>query len=325
VRVNQGLYGSGAIEVPSKSIPWLLVHEVLNPFYIFQFFSFIVWYNDEYALFATIILAISLSSIVSSLVSTKMNIRRIQEMAHFVCPINALRDGEFKIVESSELVPGDVFIVPDNQYLPCDAILANGHCIVNESMLTGESMPVVKGNFKDQGMPFSLKTHQKSFLYGGTEVMQTRPHHERPALAVVCRTNYQTAKGQLVRDILFPTKNSFKLYSDSLKFVLFMGCLAVSAFVISIPKSMQYGYSNSKVLIRSLELITIAVPPQLPVSMTISALYSLNRLKNNFIYCISPPSINVAGRVQIMVFDKTGTLTEDGLEVLGYIPKNERN
>ena len=47
--------------------------------------------------------------------------------------------------------------------------------------------------------------------------------------------------------------------------------------------------------------------------MTVGIIFAINRLKKKKIYCISPPRVNIAGRVNIMVFDKTGTLTEDGL------------
>lgn len=47
--------------------------------------------------------------------------------------------------------------------------------------------------------------------------------------------------------------------------------------------------------------------------MTAGTVFALSRLKKKRIYCISPPRVNVAGRVNLMVFDKTGTLTEDGL------------
>ena len=59
-----------------------------------------------------------------------------------------------------------------------------------------------------------------------------------------------------------------------------------------------------------LDLITIAVPPILPSVMTIGTAYSISRLKKDRIFCTSPPRVNVAGRVSIMVFDKTGTLTK---------------
>jgi cation-transporting ATPase 13A3/4/5 len=47
-------------------------------------------------------------------------------------------------MNSLELVPGDIIEIEDNMTMPCDAILLNGQTIINESMLTGESIPVLK-------------------------------------------------------------------------------------------------------------------------------------------------------------------------------------
>jgi len=52
-------------------------------------------------------------------------------------------------IDSDELVPGDVIVVPNNSNMPCDAILLSGTCILNESMLTGESVPVIKNALPD--------------------------------------------------------------------------------------------------------------------------------------------------------------------------------
>jgi cation-transporting ATPase 13A2 len=52
--------------------------------------------------------------------------------------------------------------------------------------------------------------------------------------------------------------------------------------------------------------------------MTVGTGFSLWRLKKKGIFCISPPRINISGRVTTMVLDKTGTLTEDGLQVFGF-------
>jgi P-type E1-E2 ATPase len=52
--------------------------------------------------------------------------------------------------------------------------------------------------------------------------------------------------------------------------------------------------------------------------MTIGTSFSLWRLRKLGIFCISPPRVNVSGRVNVMVLDKTGTLTEDGLQVYGF-------
>lgn len=47
-------------------------------------------------------------------------------------------------VDSSELLPGDVIVIPHKKVLPCDLVILTGNVIVNEAMLTGESVPVMK-------------------------------------------------------------------------------------------------------------------------------------------------------------------------------------
>jgi cation-transporting P-type ATPase 13A2 len=81
---------------------------------------------------------------------------------------------------------------------------------------------------------------------------------------------------------------------------------------------LDQGYLAEDIILRCLDLVTITIPPTLPAVMTVGTAFSIYRLKKLKIFCISPPRVNVTGRVSIMVLDKTGTLTEDGLQVLGF-------
>jgi cation-transporting ATPase 13A2 len=103
-------------------------------------------------------------------------------------------------VSSEHLVPGDVVnIMEENLTLfPADMLLLSGDVIVNESMLTGESVPIAKIPVKDkdfarwnEGAPIDAET-AKSFLYTGTKVIRVRgvltPTSGEQALAVVVRT-----------------------------------------------------------------------------------------------------------------------------------------
>lgn len=103
-------------------------------------------------------------------------------------------------VSSEELVPGDVVnIMQENLTLfPADMFLLSGDAIVNESMLTGESVPIAKVPVKDEdfvrwneGVPIGSET-AKGFLYTGTKVIRIRgvmtPTSDEQALAVVVRT-----------------------------------------------------------------------------------------------------------------------------------------
>lgn len=67
----------------------------------------------------------------------------------FECQIEVKRidkDGNsfHEIISSKDLVPGDVAVIPNENIMPCDMILLNGQCVINEAMLTGESAAVVK-------------------------------------------------------------------------------------------------------------------------------------------------------------------------------------
>lgn len=58
--------------------------------------------------------------------------------------VEAKRDSDWKVVDSDELVPGDIVKVTANAIIPADLILTSGKCIVNEALLTGESVPLTK-------------------------------------------------------------------------------------------------------------------------------------------------------------------------------------
>ena len=107
----------------------------------------VLWFWDDYRLYAGCILIISVTSAAQSLRDTISNLKNIKKMAYYSCPVKVMRDGEkgeLKKIESCDLVPGDIIEIPENCSMPCDLALLSGTCIVNESMLTGESIPVIK-------------------------------------------------------------------------------------------------------------------------------------------------------------------------------------
>jgi cation-transporting ATPase 13A3/4/5 len=150
-----------------------------------------------------------------------------------------MRSGEenaLTSVKSSELVPGDVIEIPQSATMPCDLVLLTGSCIVNESMLTGESIPVIKNSLPYTSNDiYDPESDQKYTLYGGTEVIQTRRFGSSKVLGLVIRTAFVTTKGSLVRDILYPRPNKFKFYQDSLKFIFSMGIVALLGFIGTVP------------------------------------------------------------------------------------------
>jgi cation-transporting ATPase 13A2 len=326
------VFGQNLIDIEEKSTMQLLVDEAFHPFYIFQIASLILWSLDAYYYYAACIFIISAVSIVTTLIETKATMKRLREVSRFECDMRVLRNGFWRSVESGDLVPGDVYEVTDPSLtqLPCDSLLLSGDCIVNESMLTGESVPVSKTPATDDALELltlgSASIHPdvaKHILFCGTKIIRARrPRTERSddeavALAIVVRTGFNTTKGALVRSMLFPKPSGFKFYRDSFRYISVMAMIAGLGFIASFVNFIRLGLEWHLIIIRALDLITIVVPPALPATLTIGTNFALSRLRSKNIFCISPQRVNVGGKLDAVCFDKTGTLTEDGLDVLG--------
>lgn len=108
-----------------------------------------------------------------------------------------------------------------------------------------------------------------------------------------------------------------------MKFVFFLFILATFGMIYGFVILSIKGVATFEIIIRGLDIITIVVPPALPAAMTVGNVYAQSRLKKKSIYCISPPRINVSGKLKLICFDKTGTLTEDGLDLWGVIKVND--
>ncbi|GBP44393.1 Probable cation-transporting ATPase 13A3 [Eumeta japonica] len=320
------LYGPNSVEVEVKSYWSLFVNEVFNPFYLFQIFSIVLWSLDEYYQYATCVFILSAGSCIMSLYQTRKMSIMLHKMAGSTSSIavSVVRPGRIPgvareecVVAASRLVPGDVLVLPPaGCIMPCDALLLTGTCIVNES----ESVPVMKGPPNMSTEVYSTDTHKRHTLFAGTHVIQTRFYGNNQVLAKVVRTGFYTAKGELIKSILFPKPFGFQFYKDAVKFVIFLFCIAAIGMAYSIWLYLQRGSSLGTIALRTLDIITIVVPPTLPAAMTAGTVNSQRRLRANKIYCLSPPRINVCGKLQVICFDKTGTLTEDGLDLYAVIP-----
>ncbi|KAJ7091282.1 Ca-transporting ATPase [Mycena epipterygia] len=322
------LFGQNEVDIKGKSTMSLLVDEVIHPFYVFQIASIILWSLDDYYYYAFCIALISVLSITTTLVETKKTISRMREMSRFSCNVDVFVEGTWVTRDSTQLVPGDVVNISSSQMslIPADMFLLSGDAIVNESMLTGESVPVSKVPVKDEDLVRwrdAKDEASKSFLYAGTRVVRIRgtftidgsPGH--PALALVVRTGFNTTKGALIRSMLYPKPIGFKFYRDSVRFIGVLAGIAGLGFCFSAVQFVRIGLKWHTIVIRALDLITVVVPPALPATLSIGTSFAIGRLRKNGIYCISPSRVNVGGKVNVCCFDKTGTLTEDGLDILG--------
>lgn len=320
--VRKTIYGPNVIGIPVKSYLQLLVDEALNPYYGFQAFSIALWLADHYYWYAVCIFLISAISICLSLYKTRKQSMTLRDMVKLSVRVQVCRPGgEEEWVDSSELVPGDCLVLPqEGGMMPCDAALVAGECVVNESSLTGESIPVLKTALPEGPQPYCPETHRRHTLFCGTLVLQARAYLGPRVLAVVTRTGFCTAKGGLVSSILHPRPISFKFYRHSMKFVAALSVLALLGTIYSIIILYRNRVPVKEIVIRALDLVTVVVPPALPAAMTVCTLYAQSRLRTQGIFCIHPLRINLGGKLRLVCFDKTGTLTEDGLDIMGVVP-----
>ena len=111
-------------------------------------------------------------------------------------------------------------------------------------------------------------------MFAGTEVIQTRYCGDQEVLALVVRTGFSTSKGELVRSILFPKPLDFKFHRDSIRFICVLFLIALGGMSYCLHLYISCGESIRHTLLRTLDIITIVVPPALPspAAMTVGTL-----------------------------------------------------
>ena len=271
---------------------------------------------------------------------------KLKEMTSFHCNVsrlyipknteqasNSWKNVHKHRVDSTELLPGDLIEIDNDMVLPCDCVLLHGQVIMNESMLTGESTPTKKVPIPRSGSEkeaYNCKRDKTHTLFSGTQVIMNKPSalyegsEDEMVIAMVIQTGFQTAKGKLVLSILHPKPNQFSFYSDSMKFLLFMFLFGIAGISYSLYNQSTKNAPLRDMIISCFDLLTTIVPPALPIAMTATISMAISRLKKRGIYCISPPRINVSGRVNLACFDKTNTLTRDGMDLHGVVRVSEK-
>ncbi|XP_062904803.1 polyamine-transporting ATPase 13A3-like isoform X2 [Mobula hypostoma] len=329
------IYGPNVIAVQVPPYSKLLGKEILNPYYGFQAFSVILWFVEAYYPYAVAIIVLSVSSIALSLYTARRQYAMLHDMVRSHSSVRVLvlrRGGAAQTVSSAELVPGDVILLPEQEVvLPCDAVLLTGNVVVNESMLTGESVPVTKAPLPElcdedtlRTPIFRLQDYRRYVLFCGTRTLRVRPDQGQ-VRAVVIRTGFLTTKGQLVRSILYPKPVDFKLFRDARRFVACLVLAAVLGSVYTVVISSIRREPIVEIVLKALDVVTIVVPPALPAVVTVGVVYAQRRLRRRGVHCISPHRINLCGQLDLVCFDKTGTLTESGMDLYTVVPAKNKS
>lgn len=207
-----------------------------------------------------------------------------------------LRDGRFQRLAARGLVPGDVVRLEAGDRVPADGVLLEGSgLLVDESVLTGESVPVEKGVGEE--------------VFAGTLVVRGR------ALMEVRRTGLRSAMGRIahllagMEEERTPLEKRLETFGRRVARWVFL-----LAFLLALLGFLVEGFS-AKVLLFAVALAVAAVPEGLPAILTLALALGVERMARRKAVVRRLSAVEALGSVTVIATDKTGTLTENRMEV----------
>jgi cation-transporting ATPase 13A1 len=222
--------------------------------------------------------------------------------------------------------------------LTCDLILLSGSAIVNEAMLTGESVPQIKDSIYKMdhlyGKTFDPKvSHKNCILFAGTKVVKVTnedtenlPENvhmsppDRGAICMVYKIGFSTSQGKLLRTVMYSSDRAKGDSKEAFVFIFILLIVAlVASYYVLIEGIEREGEITYKLLLRCIIIITSVVPAELPIELSLAINNSLFFLQGKRIVCIEPFRIPFAGKIDVCCFDKTGTLTKDEFIMRGVV------
>lgn len=213
-----------------------------------------------------------------------------------------LRDGEEVVVDINAVQVGDMFVVRPGEQIPVDGEVVEGHSAVNESALTGESIP----SEKEAGDKVSAGTINTS---GYLKCIATRVGEDTTLSQII----------RLVTDAS-GTKAPIAKIADKVAGVFVPVVLAIALLTLIIW--LAIGETVGFALIRATSVLVISCPCALGLATPVAIMVGTGRGAKLNILFKTAESLEQAGKVQIVALDKTGTITEGRPKVVGIYPYN---
>ena len=213
---------------------------------------------------------------------------------------NVIRDGIEITVDIDDVAVGDVFVVRPGESVPVDGIVVDGESAIDESVLTGESLPVDKA--VDDKVT-SATINKSGFL----KCKATRVGEDTTLAQII----------NLVSDAS-ATKAPIAKLADKVSgvFVPTVIAIAIITFIVWLIVPKPFGYALS----RAISVLVISCPCALGLATPVAIMVGNGKGAKNGILFKTAVSLEEAGKTQIVVLDKTGTITEGKPKVTDVIP-----
>ncbi|WP_294776063.1 heavy metal translocating P-type ATPase [uncultured Eubacterium sp.] len=213
---------------------------------------------------------------------------------------NVIRDGKEITVDIDDVSVGDVFVVRPGESVPVDGVVIDGESAVDESVLTGESLPVDK-TVNDKVT--SATINKSGFL----KCKATRVGEDTTLAQII----------NLVSDAS-ATKAPIAKLADRVSgvFVPSVIAIAIITFIVWLIVPKPFGYALS----RAISVLVISCPCALGLATPVAIMVGNGKGAKNGILFKTAVSLEEAGKTQIVVLDKTGTITEGKPKVTDVIP-----
>ena len=221
-----------------------------------------------------------------------------------------VRDGAERRIAGREVVRGDILIVNEGDRVPADAHLHSClNMLVDESLLTGESVPVRKSDDASESKELRPGGDDLPFIYSGTMVVQGQ------GVATVIATGISTEIGKIGKVLQAVEQEETLLQKETGRWVYHLALVGLSLCILVI---VFYSITRGDWLHGLLAGVTLAMatlPEELPVVLTIFLALGAWRISKKQVLTRRMPAIETLGSSTVLCVDKTGTLTMNCMSV----------
>ena len=216
-----------------------------------------------------------------------------------------LRDGEEKVIDASELVPGDIIHLEAGDFIPADArLLKSASLKSEESALTGESVPSEKEAAAEVAEKAPLGDRSNMVFSGCSVTYGT-------ATAVVTGTGMHTEMGKIAGLLEGEKETQTPLQQKLAQLGKHLGILALIACAIIFVVGLLNGIDVLEIFMTAVSLAVSAIPEGLPAIVTIVLAIGVQRMVKKNALIRRLPAVETLGSASVICSDKTGTLTQN--------------